>query len=170
MGGLSQPPLRRTAGAGPRGRTNSRTSNSGLSSCAAGAQEQISRFGAAPRSRAPRTPRNGARHENRPCRRPRELGGASRDARAAIAASGRTRPARPAGRSVRELVATTPRRFANTTPTASTSASRGAPVLIYSPQVHIHYIILGLAATRGDAEARSTTSSPAQAHDVAGYF
>ena len=171
MGGLSQPPLRRTAGAGPRGRTNSRTSNSGLSTCAAGAQEQISCFGAAPRSRAPRTPRNGARHENRPCRRPRELGGASRDARAAIAASARTRPARPAGRSVRELVATTPRHFVKTTPTASTSASRGAPALIISPQVHIHYyIILGLAATRGDAEARSTTSSPAQAHDVAGYF
>jgi len=62
---------------------------------------QISRFGAAPRSRAPRTPRKGARHENCPCRRPRELGGASRDARAAIAASARTRPARPAGRSIR---------------------------------------------------------------------
>ena len=109
---------------------------------------QISRFGAAPRSRAPRTPRNGARHEKRPCRRPRELGGASRDARAAIAASARTRPARPAGRSVRELVATTPRHFVKTTPTASTSASRGAPALIISPQVHIHYyIILGLAAT-----------------------
>ena len=86
---------------------------------------QISRFGAASAKPGPENAEKGRAPRERPCRQPRELGGASETpaprSRRHVSTTG---PA--TGRSVRELVATTPRRFVKTTPTASTSASRGA--------------------------------------------